>query len=390
MRGEILLIANAYPSSSALYRNGFIHRRVKAYQDAGLPVSVFYHHEPVKESYTYKFDGVQVQVGNEKALEKLVSTEAFDAFLVHFAEPGRVRPLLNVGVKQPIIIWVHGFEAEPWYRRWFNFIESGSSLKSAFEKKESYYSGQNKFFHDIATLEGFDISFVNVSLWFQKFIVEPAIDCELANSVVIPNLIDENVFKYREKDPELRKRVLSIRPYASRKYANDQTVRAIIELSKRPFFKDLSFTICGEGPLFDSITRPLRAFANVNLVNSFFTQEEIAELHAEHGIFLSPTRFDSQGVSMGEAASSGLVTLTSDIAAVPEFFAHRDDALLAPPENFIALADFIEELYFDQELFERLSKAGSAKMKAKCGTAATVGAESQLIGLKVRDGGHNV
>ncbi|WP_250130566.1 glycosyltransferase, partial [Escherichia coli] len=68
---------------------------------------------------------------------------------------------------------------------------------------------------------------------------------------------------------------------------------------------------------------------------------------------------------MGEAASSGLVTLTSDIAAVPEFFAHRDDALLAPPENFIALADFIEELYFDQELFERLSKAGSAKMKAK-------------------------
>ena len=383
MSEKLLVICNAYPSEQALYRNGFIHRRVKAYKEAGLDVEVFYNHEPVRQAYEYEFDGVRVTVGNEGALELHVASNDFDGYLIHFAEPQRIRPLQKLNVKKPVIVWVHGFEAEAWYRRWFNFINTSEDIKAALEKKETYYLKQNAFFHDLMTQEELNVSFVNVSKWFQKYVVEPDNGAEFRNSTVIPNLVDEEVFPYREKEDKKRFNILSIRPFASLKYANDQTVGAILELSKRPYFKALSFTICGSGPMFDQTVEPLRQFDNVKLENRFFTQEEIRDLHAEHGIFLSPTRFDSQGVSMCEASSSGLVTISSEVAAVPEFIEHRVSGLLAQPESINDLADLIEELYFDAELFQRLSKQGSLAMLEKCGRKATIGAEVDYIRLQL-------
>jgi len=105
---KLLVICNAYPSEASLYRNGFIHRRVKGYIEEGLEVMVFYNHEPVAEPYGYHFDGVEVQVGNEKALKALISNTEFDAFLVHFAEPSRIRPLQEIATKKPVIVWVRG------------------------------------------------------------------------------------------------------------------------------------------------------------------------------------------------------------------------------------------------------------------------------------------
>jgi len=383
MSEKLLVICNAYPSEQALYRNGFIHRRVKAYKEAGLDVEVFYNHEPVQQAYAYEFDGVRVTVGNEGALELHVASNDFDGYLIHFAEPQRIRPLQKLNVKKPVIVWVHGFEAEAWYRRWFNFINTSEDIKAALEKKDTYYLKQNAFFHDLMTQEKLNVSFVNVSKWFQKYVVEPDNGAEFRNSTVIPNLVDEEVFPYREKEDKKRFNILSIRPFASLKYANDQTVGAILELSKRPYFKALSFTICGSGPMFDQTVEPLRQFDNVKLENRFFTQEEIRDLHAEHGIFLSPTRFDSQGVSMCEASSSGLVTISSEVAAVPEFIEHRVSGLLAQPESINDLADLIEELYFDAELFQRLSKQGSLAMLEKCGRKATIGAEVDYIRLQL-------
>lgn len=385
MSEKLLVICNAYPSEQALYRNGFIHRRVKAYKKAGLDVEVFYNHEPVQQAYEYEFDGVRVTVGNEGALELHVASNDFDGYLIHFAEPQRIRPLQKLNVKKPVIVWVHGFEAEAWYRRWFNFINTSEDIKAALEKKDTYYLKQNAFFHDLMTQEGLNVSFVNVSKWFQKYVVEPDNGAEFRNSTVIPNLVDEEVFPYREKEDKKRFKILSIRPFASLKYANDQTVGAILELSKRPYFKALSFTICGSGPMFDQTVEPLRQFDNVRLENRFFTQEEIRDLHAEHGIFLSPTRFDSQGVSMCEASSSGLVTISSKVAAVPEFIEHRVSGLLAQPESINDLADLIEELYFDAELFQRLSKQGSLAMLEKCGRKATIGAEVDYIRLQLNN-----
>ncbi|OFT72734.1 hypothetical protein HMPREF3145_00925 [Corynebacterium sp. HMSC05C01] len=380
---KVLVVCNAYPSEKALYRNGFIHRRTKAYVAAGIEVEVFYHHEPISQAYSYEYDGVFVTVGNSAALEAQAGNHEYDAFLVHFAEEHRVEPLLKQSNHRPIIIWIHGFEAEAWHRRWFNFFDSSEAIRSAISKKDTYYRPQLAYFHDLVEKNDPRVSFVNVSKWFEQHVVQPDLGVVFENSRVIHNLVDEEVFPYVEKTADQRKKILSIRPYASRKYANDQTVKAILELSRRPFFSDLSFTIAGQGKMFEDTTAPIASFSNVKLLNRFFDQEEIATLHSEHGVFLSPTRFDSQGVSMCEAASSGLVNLSTHVAAVPEFFTDHVDSLLAAPESHEDLADNIEELYFNPALFNRLSKAGSERMRRQCGVDATVNKEIDLIKEKV-------
>jgi hypothetical protein len=123
---------------------------------------------------------------------------------------------------------------------------------------------------------------------------------------IISNFIDGDLFRYQAKGPELRHRLLSIRPYVSRVYANDLTVAAILRLAKEPFFNQLHFRIVGDGVLFDETVAPLRDFLNVQIERTFLTQHEIATLHRDYGVFLVPSRMDSQGVSRDEAMASGL------------------------------------------------------------------------------------
>lgn len=376
---SVLVICNAYPSDSALYRNGFIHRRVKGYQAQGLNVDVFYQHDPAGAGYDYIFDGVSVRVGDQARLTEIAREDQYAAYLVHFAEPARIEPLRRADIHKPIIVWVHGFEAEAWYRRWFNFIGTANEIRAALEKRDLYFAHQNNFFADLINDDSLDLTFVNVSQWFQEFIVEPDVEAKFSRSFVIPNLVDDHLFPYRHKDASYRKKILSIRPYSSHKYANDQTVQAVVELSQRPYFEDLEFCICGSGPLFESTTAPIRKLDNVTLVNRFLSQAEIAEMHSNYGVFLCPTRFDSQGVSMCEAVSSGLVAVSTAVAAIPEYIHHGATGLLAPPEDPLALADNIERLYFDEELFHSLSRAGSVWMSEHCGFGATVAKEIDLI-----------
>lgn len=379
---RVLVVCNAYPSDGNLYRNGFIHRRVKAYQHEGLIIEVFYNHQPVERSYQYNFDGVSVIVGNDLALEKKLKTEDYDVYLVHFAEPSRIYPFERAAIRKPIIVWIHGFEAESWYRRWFNFIQSADSISFALDKKEHYYKSQNSFFRWLATTRTLNISFVNVSRWFQKFVVEPDIGVALGESETIHNLVDTELFQFSPKLASDRTKILLIRPFASYKYANDQAIKAIEILSSRPFFNALTFTVCGEGRYFSETVSPVKKFKNVNLENRFLKQEEIVQYHQRHGIFLAPTRFDSQGVSMCEAMSSGLVPITTRIAAIPEFVEDGVSGLLGNPEDAMSLADAIERLYFDEEEFLRISANASDSILSKCGPENTVLREISLIKRK--------
>lgn len=375
-----LVVANAYPSSGALYRNGFIHRRVLGYLAAGEHVAVYYLHPPAPEEYTYTHEGVHVTVGNAEHYVAHLERHVYRKFLVHFATPSMILPIAKIHPTTPVITWIHGMEAEAWHRRWFNVLDSAQDIRNLLKRRKSHYEAQLAFLNWFYQTDEIDATFVHVSSWFQKHIAEPDAGATTRKSVVIPNVIDENSFPYRLKRPEDRLHVLSIRPYASRKYANDLTVKAILELSKRPYFKELSFTLIGDGKYFDSTVAPLRKFtANVTLSKGFIDQAAISEVHAKHGVFLAPTRFDSQGVSLGEAMSSGLVPVSTDIAAIPEFITHRGSGLLAAPESYLDLANHIEALYFDPELFLELSESAAESITTQCGTEATINPELELL-----------
>ena len=195
---------------------------------------------------------------------------------------------------------------------------------------------------------------------------------------IIHNPIDTKLFTYNEKTLEQRYKILSIRTFASRKYANDLTIKCILELAKRNDFNKFSIKIIGNGKLFDEIVQPLRNYSNISIDKTFLTHTEIALLQKEYGIFLTPTRWDSQGVSRDESMSSGLVPVTNAVAAVPEFV-DETCGILAPVDDAVAMAAGISRLVDDPSLFLSMSKAAAMRVRKESSASIIIEKELNLI-----------
>lgn len=373
-----LVVANAYPSPDNLYRNPFVHRRIKAYQAAGKEVEVFAV-GPNAAPSDYVYDGVQVRIGDVERYTAYLRQESFHKILIHFAHRYMLEPIREVARDTPVLVWVHGFESEQWHRRWFNLVDDPAAIRATLARRETHYTPQLEFMNWLFTTDELDVTIVQVSAWFRDHVSEPDVGARARQSVVIPNIIDTDIFDYRPKDPSKRTKILAIRPYASHKYANDLSVAAIQELSRRPFFKELEFDLYGDGPMRERLTKPIAGFSNVRFHTRFLAQQEIPGVHERAGVFLTPTRFDSQGVSMCEAMSSGLVPISTRIAAIPEYITDGVSGLLGDPESAVDIADAIESLHADPDLFLRLSAGAAESVRAQCGPEATTDRELELM-----------
>ena len=134
----------------------------------------------------------------------------------------------------------------------------------------------------------------------------------------------------------------------------------------------------GDGKLFDEILEPLRKFDNVIIQRGFLKQNEIADLHKEYGVFLTPTRMDAQGVSRDEAMASGLVPVTNAVAAIPEFVDGKC-GILAPKNDYLEMAKGIEEIVNSTEKFTVMSENCSQRVKAQTSARLIINAELVLF-----------
>jgi L-malate glycosyltransferase len=270
-----------------------------------------------------------------------------------------------------VLIWVHGTEALGWYRRLFNFNIKEFPRYVLQNTRQMYC-----FRRFIQLSKDKDVTFIFVSKWM-KDILEADTLSKISKFEIIPNPIDDKLFKYHEKSPDLRKKILLIRPFTSKKYANDIAINAILHLSKKSIFKDLEFTIYGKGKYFTPLLKKVEKFENVKVFNRFLSQQEIAEVHKKNGIFLCPTRQDAQGVSMCEAMSSGLVPITSNNTAIPEFVEHKKTGFLT--KNEFQIATCIEYLYNNPNVFSVISKNASISIREKCRPDIVILRELKLI-----------
>ncbi|AIW87108.1 hypothetical protein BK735_07980 [Bacillus mycoides] len=369
---EFLILTHQYPKEGNLYRNGFVHQRVKAYMDCGHnPVVWVMHEKQTKE--VYFFDDVRVIEGNQEEFNKYVKETKVDRILIHFLLENMVDSLLNIDTNIPVIVWVHGFESLRWYHRLFNPLSvdawRGLKIRKNYKQLQAF-----KRFNEENKLE--NLFYVFVSNWMKE-IAEKDVKTKFIKSCIIPNYINTNLFEYKEKETEKRKKILLIRPFHNKKYANDIAVKAILELSKKSFFEDFEIEIYGSGAYFDKETRDLTSFPNVKIHNKFLTQEEISNTHKRFGIFLCPTRQDAQGVSMCEAMSSGLIPITSNNTAIPEFVTDLETGFLT--ENPRQIAEAILYLYDRPEVFKEMSKRTSISINEKCNYKETIEKELDKI-----------
>ena len=373
-RSNVLVLSNQYPSPDNLYRNMFVHKRMTAYKADGYVFDAMRMNIYAKDEFS-EFEGINIVEGQSEVLDNILSNGMIDTVCIHFLDRQMWEVLKKVGNNIRILVWVHGAEIQPWWRREYNY-NTEAELEKA--KKESAVRMQfwSEVFNEI---ENMNIHFVFVSQYFADEIFEDnKIQLPKNKYSIIHNCIDTEMFAYEGKKPEQCKKLLSIRPYASNKYANDLTVKCILELSKRDYFDDLEFLLIGNGELFDDVLKPLKKFKNVTLKKTFLRQDEIAKMHKDYGIFITPTRMDAQGVSRDEAMSSGLVPITNAVTAIPEFV-DENCGILAPGEDYMSMAEGIERLYKDPEYFSRLSKNAAARVRRQTSKEYTIDKEIELI-----------
>lgn len=373
VRAKKLILTNVYPSSSALYRNGFIHSRVKGYEDAGVDCEVFCLN-PRAAAHSYEFEGVDVHVGDAGDLKRFLGQHTLDHVLVHFLDAQMWPVVSDYARSGRVTIWIHGAEVQPWYRRDFNYATDAerSDAKAASDVRMSLW---RRVFVDVHP----NVHFIFVSQYFAEEVMEDVgVTLPASRFSVVHNYIDTDLFNYVQKSPEQRFNLLSIRPFASRKYANDLTVESILLLSKEDFFDNLDIRIIGDGVLFDETLEPLRIFENVTIEQRFLSRSEITSIHKNYGVFITPTRMDSQGVSRDEAMSSGLVPVTTAVTAIPEFV-DPSCGILAEGEDAAGMAAGIVQIIRNPIDFVNMSFAAAERVRRQSAYAQTIGAELALI-----------
>ncbi|MGO1544814.1 MAG: glycosyltransferase family protein [Gulosibacter sp.] len=374
-RQKNLVVTNIFPSYESLYRNGFVASRLRAYKELGFDSEVYCAIPNQRDLRFRDFAGFDVATGNIATLRETVDADNHTSIMIHFLTPDIWESLKASTSSARVIVWIHGFEIQPWWRR-----KSQYSTVESQEQAEELWRKRHKMWSEVFTSppEGWHFVFVSSYLAEQAF-SDHGQRLPDGRFSIIHNHIDTQLFTYEQKRPEQRFRVLSIRPYSSPIYGNDLSVKAIIELSKRSrLFDKFEFSFYGEGSLFESTLEPIRDFHNVKIHNEFLTHVEIAALHKTHGVFLVPSRMDTQGVSRGEAMSSGLVPISNSIAAIPEFV-DESCGLLAPGEDYVEISNHLERLANDPDLFVDLSQGAAARVRAELSRVNTILEELKLV-----------
>lgn len=361
------MLTRSYPSADDLYQYPFVHRRVLAYRALGHDVAVFRHAEQVG---THVFEGIACHSGPLASFAAAIGEFSPDVLAVHGLSE-EMWPALVQTSGLPVCAWLHGSEIPEFFRtkaRAQDDPQARANDLAAADRRAG-------FWRDVL---GQQRSRLRIAFPSRNAVQLMERDCApmLHDHViaVLHNPIDTDLFAYHPKIPAAALRVLSIRPYTSATYANDLAVGAVLALESHPRFAEMRFTFVGDGPLFETTLAPLRNLANVVIERGFLTQPEIARRHADHGIFLVPTRLDTQGVSRDEAMASGLVPVTNAVFAVPEFV-DTGCAGVAPAEDAAELARAIAAMVDDPALFLARSRAAAARVRAQSAHGLVISAE---------------
>ncbi|MDF8332098.1 glycosyltransferase family 4 protein [Novosphingobium cyanobacteriorum] len=355
---RIALLTRSYPADGDLYKYPFVHRRVKAYVAAGHDVRVLRLGE-VQGSHL--FDGIECRTVNAARFAGEVAAFAPDVIAAHGPDDVQWPALMALQGRWPICAWLHGSEIPGIQRVKASLVtdpEERAVAEALTERRAAFWRGT---LADWPAALWLAFPSHNAALLMRQDIGAGVGEGRMA---VLPNPIDTDLFRTRDKQAEDALHVLSIRPHDSWLYANDLAVQAVLHLQAHPRFAEMRFTFIGDGPLFDETFAPVRHLPNVNVRRTFLRQEEIAREHARHGVFLVPSRLDTQGVSRDEAMASGLAPVTTRVFAVPEFV-DGNCAGLVEPEDAAGLASEIARMVDDPTLFLARSRAAAARVRAQ-------------------------
>lgn len=130
-----------------------------------------------------------------------------------------------------------------------------------------------------------------------------------------------------------------------------------IALVKRPF-PDIKLFIVGGGFLRNELEDLVKKTGLTDNVRFLGVKDNIAEFLNGIDIFVSPTLYESFGITLIEAQACRKPVVASDVGSVPEIIKDGETGLLVPPKDPRAIAGAIIRLVRDKGLSKKLGEAG--------------------------------
>ncbi|MCX8014060.1 MAG: methyltransferase domain-containing protein [Rectinema sp.] len=221
-----LLLTNHYPEHGDLYRNAFVHRRVVGYAARQQRVEVVRVRSGIPLRY-HRYDGVDCISVSHQLLPDILRNQQIRTVLIHFLDQELWRAIAPHIVGRRVLVWVHGAEIQAPVRRIAAF-----GTEQERQHAQEIWEHRRVFWRQLLTQMPDSMHVVFVSRWLaETALADLQVTLSPDRYSIIPNPIDTELFVYKPKVPELRKRVLSIRPYSNPLYANDVLVKALLLVS---------------------------------------------------------------------------------------------------------------------------------------------------------------
>jgi L-malate glycosyltransferase len=171
---------------------------------------------------------------------------------------------------------------------------------------------------------------------------------------IVPNIVDLERFRFRERDP-LRPKLVSTRNFDAL-YNVAATIRAFKIVQDR--WPAASLTLVGGGAQ-DADLRALvaqLALRNVTFAGRVMP-DAIAAFYASHDIYIQSPNIDNMPTSVLEAFASGLPVVSTEAGGVPAILTHNVHGLLAPLADYETLGHHVLRLLANPAHARALARA---------------------------------
>lgn len=329
---KIACIANTYPSQTNYSDFVYVHTRMKYYVSKGHDLHVFSRSREKDEDYV--LDGINVskiKSGKKKAI-KMINEYRPDILAIHAPHTWSLTVAKKINYNK--VSWIHGHEGVGLIKN--HFINNPNwVIKLLLYIYDKYKFKRLKRF----LLKNHAV--VYVSEWMKRN-CEKNIKTNIGKSYVITNPIDMELFSFPEKHITKRKyrRIgVALRGFSSPKYGLDIAIKAYSNYAKS------RLTITGTGKLRETLEELIRKYnSNVEFVYKSISHKFVPNYLRKYDYFVSPSRFESQGVAMCEAMACGLPVIATYLGGIPEFVKNGINGYLVPPESPKELRTAIDKI----------------------------------------------
>jgi glycosyltransferase involved in cell wall biosynthesis len=349
---KMAVISSRYPSKGNIYSHMWVHARAKEFVKNGVEVCVFVPSKTIEE---YSFEGVQVIKAPDFDIAKRILN--FQVVYIHLLSIYPYPKLSGWPIYKSIIknkircfMYLHGSEVQSTERYSFDDENNFYSLAVKYYKRYIFLPRMRMFCQYVDQSGGF----LSPSVWMRQE-AESELKISLKNVSICPNGIDTELFDFMPKFENVNK-MLCIRPLSSRKYAVDTAIELLALLPEH-----FTLDIYGKGHLKEellTLARKLNVENRLKITEEFIDRVEIPRLMSNYGTFLATTRMDAQGVIMCEAMSAGLITVSSNNTAIPEFVKDMETGLCE--DNLSIVAKNLVLISTDKAQFDYITQASRA------------------------------